>query len=242
MTEGPDEAVLVCLRVAGSLQPEGLADRIGAPVARVEGVLGRLCEAGLVQHRLAAPAGWSLTQEGRTAAEAVMARRLDGSGRRQRLEELYEAFRRLNGDLLEACTRWQLREVDGVQVVNDHTEADHDAAAVAALAEVHSAVGPILAELEAVPLGFDGYGRRFERAMDAVRSGDRPWFASPLVDSYHSVWFELHEHLLASLGLRRADEQPPASEPASQMPPSPRADTRRDTNPLPGTTDTGENP
>jgi pyruvate,orthophosphate dikinase len=29
--------------------------------------------------------------------------------------------------------------------------------------------------------------------------------AHPLVDSYHSVWFELHEELLHLAGLSRAD-------------------------------------
>jgi hypothetical protein len=39
-----------------------------------------------------------------------------------------------------------------------------------------------------------------------VRAGEGDWFTSPLVDSYHTVWFELHEDLLATLGLERAEE------------------------------------
>jgi hypothetical protein len=40
-----------------------------------------------------------------------------------------------------------------------------------------------------------------------VRAGDKEWFTGPLVDSYHTVWFELHEDLMATLGLERATEE-----------------------------------
>ena len=42
--------------------------------------------------------------------------------------------------------------------------------------------------------------------MDHVRCGEGDWFDKPLTDSYHTVWFELHEDLLATLGLERATE------------------------------------
>ena len=37
-------------------------------------------------------------------------------------------------------------------------------------------------------------------------AGDQRYVASPRVDSYHGVWFELHEDLIALAGRRRADE------------------------------------
>ena len=42
--------------------------------------------------------------------------------------------------------------------------------------------------------------------MDEVRRGHGEWFDKPLIDSYHTVWFELHEDLLATLGLERSTE------------------------------------
>ncbi len=41
-----------------------------------------------------------------------------------------------------------------------------------------------------------------------MTEGERDWFTKPTIDSYHSVWFELHEDLLATLGLERAKEAP----------------------------------
>ena len=40
----------------------------------------------------------------------------------------------------------------------------------------------------------------------AARGGDQRYVASPRVDSYHGVWFELHEDLILLAGRNRADE------------------------------------
>lgn len=209
-----DAAVLVALRVAGSTDLDGLIDRTGRSAAEVQSALARLDTDGAVRHRSAAPAGWALTSEGRPRGEEHLASLAAEPAVRRGLTEAYERFRRLNPRLLAACTRWQVRSVGGVDVVNDHADAGHDAAAVDDLGSIHSAVDGLLADLEQVHPVLDGYRRRFDRAMRAVRSGDRPWFASPLVDSFHTVWFELHEHLLAILGLDRSSEQTPAGNPA----------------------------
>jgi pyruvate,orthophosphate dikinase len=43
--------------------------------------------------------------------------------------------------------------------------------------------------------------------VDRVEAGERDWFTKPLIDSYHTVWFELHEDLLSTLGKERASEE-----------------------------------
>ena len=58
---------------------------------------------------------------------------------------------------------------------------------------------------EAVPR-LSGYAGRFARALDLIEAGDARFWASPLVDSYHSLWFELHEELLQADGRTRAGE------------------------------------
>ena len=50
------------------------------------------------------------------------------------------------------------------------------------------------------------YLERLERANAAAQGGDQRYVASPRVDSYHSVWFELHEDLILLAGRNRADE------------------------------------
>ncbi len=53
---------------------------------------------------------------------------------------------------------------------------------------------------------FGSYGPRFGQALDLLLGGDLDYFTKPIMPSYHTVWFELHEDLLASLGIDRASE------------------------------------
>ena len=41
---------------------------------------------------------------------------------------------------------------------------------------------------------------------DGLRDGDGRYVASPRVDSYHGVWFELHEDLIQLAGRTREEE------------------------------------
>jgi pyruvate,orthophosphate dikinase len=50
------------------------------------------------------------------------------------------------------------------------------------------------------------YRRRLSHALDRVRRGEVSYIARPIIDSYHTVWFELHEDLIALNGLTRAAE------------------------------------
>ncbi len=49
----------------------------------------------------------------------------------------------------------------------------------------------------------DRYAERLAEAEAAVRSGDMRRFTTPLNDSYHDIWMELHHDLLASFDRER---------------------------------------
>ena len=50
------------------------------------------------------------------------------------------------------------------------------------------------------------YRERLEGSLAAVAGGDLGMMAHPVRDSYHTVWFELHEELIRLTGRNRADE------------------------------------
>ena len=106
----------------------------------------------------------------------------------------------------ETATAWQMREVDGAQTFNDHSDAAYDATVLAALAALHADASAWLRPLEAGLPRLAAYRERLERAAAAARGGDNRYVASPRVDSYHGVWFELHEDLILLAGRNRADE------------------------------------
>ncbi len=51
-----------------------------------------------------------------------------------------------------------------------------------------------------------GYRRRLDAAAAAAADGDGRYIASPRLDSYHGVWFELHEDLIRLAGTTREEE------------------------------------
>jgi hypothetical protein len=69
--------------------------------------------------------------------------------------------------------------------------------------------GPPVRRLERRIAQLTGYRDRLAWALAQVERGERDWFASPRVDSYHTVWMQLHEDLLLALGIERSAEATP---------------------------------
>ena len=74
------------------------------------------------------------------------------------------------------------------------------------LAVLFVEVEPVLARLAAAQPRFARYQPRLVAAHARVTAGQHDWLLRPTQDSVHTVWFELHEHLLASLGRSRSEE------------------------------------
>ncbi|MER5820773.1 hypothetical protein ABT086_00215 [Streptomyces mirabilis] len=68
----------------------------------------------------------------------------------------------------------------------------------------------MLSRLGCAEPDWQAYALRFGTALDNVAAGDHRWLAGVLIDSCHTVWFELHARLLDRLGLAR--EQAEAGE------------------------------
>ena len=157
---------------------------------------------GHAQLREGRVSGWSLTPVGRTHHAAACAAEVTAC--RAHVEAGYQRFLGLNQPFLLVCTDWQLR--GGPQTLNDHTDAAYDASVVARLVAIDADLQPVLVDLAAAMARFGGYAERFGEARKRVESGEREWFTGAMIESYHTVWFELHEDLLATLGIERSKE------------------------------------
>jgi predicted ArsR family transcriptional regulator len=196
------------LRLKGFAVVPVLADVVGLAPPHVEQHLDELAAEGHAKYREGRISGWALTGEGRKLHHEACSAELEHSGAGARVSSAYRRFLELNAPLLAACTDWQLRSdaAAGAQVLNAHDDADYDRAVVARLAEIDERVQPIVAELTDALHRFEPYGRRLAAARARVEAGERDWFTGAMVESYHTVWFELHEDLLVTLGLERAAE------------------------------------
>ena len=198
--------VVHALRLKSFADTDVVAEAAGVDQDRAKQVLDELAVAERVKYREGRMTGWMLMPDGRAHGEALLAQQLDEAGKRAELDAIYRRFLEHNQPFLSLCTDWQVRMIDGEQVPNDHGDGDYDAMIIGRLAEADANMQPICADLGALFERFASYAPNFADALAKVQAGEIEWFTKPMIESYHTVWFELHEDLLASLGIDRAKE------------------------------------
>jgi hypothetical protein len=197
-----DLLVLHALRCIGFAGLGRVAAATGLPEPDVESELIDLAVAGLVSHVAGDFGGWGLTEAGRAVDAERIAGELEEAGTRTVVAAAYDGFLVLNPELLDLCTAWQMRSVDGVVTLNDHSDAGYDARVLDRLTDLDRRAEVVCADLSAAMLRFRRYRVRLTDALARARSGARD-YVSDSTASYHAVWFQLHEDLLATLGIPR---------------------------------------
>jgi pyruvate,orthophosphate dikinase len=196
------EDVIRSLSIKGTAPVEMLAAALLTSAGAVEPAVADLISAGTA---VLTSGSVRLTDAGAAQAAALIDADRRGWGADQALKAL-DAFGRLDECIKAAVTAWQLRDSGGQQVLNDHTDGAYDASVLAELQTIHSEVSGWFGSLAGASGRLAGYAARLDRAAAAVAAGDHRFVSSPRVDSYHSVWFELHEELIRLAGRTRADE------------------------------------
>jgi pyruvate, orthophosphate dikinase len=191
------DRLLQALRIKGRATPDVLAAAVEVDVASA---IERCEQDGLIeQTRL----GYRITDAGRERVESLYADEREQA--QSVILETYATFLPINDEVKQIVTDWQMRIVGGQMVLNDHQDRGHDETVIARLHDVDSKAAPALASLAAALPRFEAYSRRLQRALASVREGDHTMLAAPIKDSYHTVWFELHEDLLLLSGNERKE-------------------------------------
>ena len=114
-------------------------------------------------------------------------------------------FENVNKRFKELVTRWQLKDEGGALVPNDHSDPEYDMNIIEELNEVHKEAVKILEKISDVFPFFNRYAPRFERALRLLMEGELGYMADSDKQSYHTIWFELHETLLKMSGMKRVE-------------------------------------
>jgi hypothetical protein len=160
----------------------------------------RVVESGFATR---APKGLRLTPAGRDQ-HTTWARVTIGSDTEAAMERAYQRFLELNQELIRICNDWQVRPGGSP---NDHADPTYDWSVIDRLVTVDERVGPILRNTAEHVTRFSGYRPRLRHARERVNEGEQEWLTSPRIDSYHTVWMQLHEDLLLALGHDRSSEE-----------------------------------
>lgn len=180
---------LHAVRLLGFATTGAVADRFQQDPSDVE---SQLIDAGtqgfVAHHSFAGTAGWSLSEKGRAVNEQLLREELHRTGGRSTVADVQVMFTALNAVVVSACSALQM---------TPHAPAG----AALVLRRALDDWIPLEAQLAVVLPRMDGYARRLAHALD--RQSDPAWITGTDRDSYHHAWFELHEDLIATLGLRR---------------------------------------
>ena len=200
-TAGPAAGIseLTLLRLVGLKGRAGvdvLGDSLSLPGDVVAASYAPLCDQGLC---VSAGGRLRLTAAGRARlVESLAEERAHAD--RDAVVACYEDFCVLNADLKQIMTAWQLKR-EGV--ANDHQDAEYDHAVLQRLGELQQRAGPLLRRLGRLSPRLAAYAVRLERAAERIAAGDHSYVAKLIAESYHTVWFELHEDLISLAGLTR---------------------------------------
>jgi pyruvate,orthophosphate dikinase len=200
---GRDERDAVrVLAVKGYATPDAIAAALRCTPGTAQGLLDRLIAGGLAEPGAGA---FRLTEAGRTLARDLLADDVAAWGVDAATAAL-DAFLDLDRRMKAVVTAWQVREVEGTQVANDHADAAYDRVVLDGLTALHVDVAAWLDGLDGAPPRMGWYGERLASAAEQAAAGNGKFIASPRVDSYHGAWFELHEDLIRLAGRTREDE------------------------------------
>lgn len=189
--------VLQAVRLKGRIMPADVAATVGEAPSTVAEAVGAATDAGL----LIEGKTLRLSPEGRIRLDELLAAERRNTDRAA-IGAAYDQFRSVNADFKALVADWQLKDGEP----NPHDDAEYDAAILARLADVHERVTPIAEAVAHELPRLASYSDKLAAALAKVQSGETTWLTRPIVDSYHTVWFELHEELILAAGLTRESE------------------------------------
>jgi len=189
--------VLQAVRLKGRIMPADVAATVGEAPSTVAEAVGAATDAGL----LIEGKTLRLSPEGRIRLDELLAAERRNTDQAA-IVAAYDQFRSVNADFKALVADWQLKDGEP----NPHDDAEYDAAILARLADVHERVTPIAEAVAHELPRLASYSDKLAAALAKVQSGETTWLTRPIVDSYHTVWFELHEELILAAGLTRESE------------------------------------
>jgi hypothetical protein len=190
-------AVLQAVRLKGRVSLIDLAATLATAADDLASTVDGLIRSGLLVNGTAL----RVSPDGRVRLERLLAAEREHIDHAA-LAAAYADFQAVNAEFKALVTDWQLK---GGQP-NTHDDTEYDAAVLARLDNLHHRIAPIVAAAAAQLPRLGGYSTKLQAALEKVRAGGTAWLTRPIIDSYHTVWFELHEELILAAGLTRESE------------------------------------
>ena len=189
--------VLQAIRLKGRVASAVMAATLDEDPRRVAETIAELTAAGL----LIEAKTLRISPDGRKRLNTLLAEERSGIDTAA-ITAAYHDFRVVNADFKALVRDWQLKDGEP----NTHDDADYDAAVLHRLDGIHKRVVPIIAAAALQVPRLSAYCDKLATALEKVETGETIWLTRAIADSYHTVWFELHEELILAAGSTRDAE------------------------------------
>ena len=180
--------------------PEAIAGILGLDVNEVKVVVGQLVEA---KRAVEVQGKYALTPA--ATLESDYSRLYADLRANPRFKAGYDGFERLNGTLRQLITEWQTVAVGGERIPNDHGDKEYDRKIIDRLGELHERAEIVLDQLAGALPRMRVYRDKLLAALEKAEDGTIAWVSDAKIESYHTLWFELHEDLLRLMGREREE-------------------------------------
>ena len=182
--------------------PEAIASLLDLPVEKVRTVLTE----GVAKGSVKEVAGkFTVAPTARVSLQSNHGRFFAAPRSSETFRSAYLDFERINVDLKGLITDWQTIRIAGKIVPNDHSNEAHDEQVMRRLAKLHDQAEKVVASLSKGLGRIAVYGKKLEEALEKAECGQIEWVSDAKIESYHTVWFELHEDLLCIMGEQRKE-------------------------------------
>lgn len=178
-------AVLQYLSMEGIAETEELVEVVDGDVRET---LEDLEAEGYVENE----GFWYLTDAGEERLNEVCRDRFSAD-QREALRGVFDRFEALDSEMKDLASDWQAGEYGADEMARELTRVQQDVEAL--FDELPPAVRSV-------------YSRHTDALADAVeklRNGHEEYVTGTDIDSYHTVWFRLHDDLLRTLGEGREE-------------------------------------
>lgn len=194
--------VLHGLAIKKLAAPEAIAELIGASP---DAVAAQLAEAVASGRAIAIDGKFMLSPLAQIALEGDYSLHYAALREDEAFLAVYEDFERINIALKALITDWQTVIVGGQPVINDHSDRDHDEKIITRLGAFHDRADAILKRLAKGVPRLEHYRAGLLAALEKAEDGAIEWVSDARIESYHTLWFELHEELLRIVGRQRSE-------------------------------------
>jgi len=199
----PSQLTVHALTLRQLSSAEQLAEVTGQPAAEVEAAISQAVADGSV---LAARGSYMISPAGRERLDALYPEAFAGLRADPAVAGAMDSFETgVNQQVLSLTTDWQTVLVGGDRVANDHGDADYDAKIIDRLGRVLDKTHQVLAPVVAADPLTGRFLDRIGTALTRAEGGETAYVSGVRVDSVHTVWFQMHEHLLRMTGRERPE-------------------------------------